>query len=206
MSVQSNDTSAPYSLIGSVHSDRVRDWLPELPKDVAKSLLANKRLQPELEQIIARHYKFTAQMPNPGGEDGSVIALPYSSLEKVIRVAGLIWHSQYLRTLIYKQDLVRLLEGADEDAYRIAMSHSDLRPTTTDGSAETETLTSAAIWRDGSRCFFAWSQTLPAACQERIALRLPPDFAPEPIAPSFKKFGPEIIRKVGRELSANVSK
>ena len=193
-------------LLGAAHPDRVREWLPDLPEQVAKGLLGNDRLRPLLAKIAARHYAISGGMADvTHAADRIVLALPYGALTKLIRVAGVAWNSWDLRAIIDKQELIALLTGVDDCAYRVGMACGDASPSKAELPRPAEKLTSERLWRDGHGCFFAWIETLPAMPREWIALKFPPEFAVTPPAPSFTRHGPEIVRRIGKEFASHDS-
>lgn len=206
MSMQYDENAFGPELIRSVHSDRVREWLPEVPQDVAKTLFANKRLHPTLTQMIASHYNIAVGASHAEPGDKPIMNLSHASLAKIIGMAGLIWHSHRVRAVIDKQELLRLLAGMDENAYHMAMAQPSLTPGKAETDKDAEALTSKILWRDGYNCFFAWLETLPPPGREWIVLKFPPDFAVEPVTPPFRDYGPKIIRILMRGLVANDSK
>ena len=197
------DPSAAAAFVNSVHADRVREWLPEIPEAVAKAFLANRRLQPALAERIARHYEIGVEMPEVAPDDRIILDLPHRSFAALINAAGIVWHARQLRTIIDRHELMAVLTGIDEAAYRVAMSHGDLAPNRMPLPKEREALTSACLWRDGCRCFFAWAETLPQVHRDRIWLRFPPDFTVEPLALLFRVPAQDIIRKISKELMSH---
>lgn len=181
-----------------VHPDRTREWLPELPAEIGRSLLKCERLIPRLSVVITQHYALPA-LEEDGGLDLSIGMLSFNSLVQVSRLAGAIFHAGQIRMLISRPAIAALFAGVEDWGHGYVMGQMEMAPPSSEG-LESAPPTEETIVRDGQLCFRAWLGELSAPAAQRIALKFPKDFETGPLPPEFEAYGPGIVRAAGRGM------
>ncbi len=159
-----------YRPIDYLHPDRLAGLLPSvLPEGARRALLTCGRTRCRLSRRVVEcfcpkpcrfeHFRQTDRRMVLEGPD---------CVKRVTRVAGAVWHSGFLRTIVMGPTLRQVLEAIGAEAHAFALSHLELG-----GRMETEVPLEelrSTLERDGIGCLKAWAAQQPEGLPERLAL------------------------------------
>lgn len=183
-----------------IHPDRVSEWLPHLPADLAGELVANPRLQPRLSDIIVAHYDLGA-CSWQSDIDCAIAALSEQQFSRLIEAAGAIWHGRVFARLIGKSAIQNALSIIDERTFRLAVAKFSFAPAADDDQASTcDIPKKEAVESEGKLCLAAWLSVQPVPISKRVALKFSPTFVFGEPTPKHNVYGPAIVRKCGESL------
>lgn len=185
-----------------IHPDRTVEWINDLPPEVSSQLLKCGRLFGRLSNQIKQHYRLDS-LGGVAYEDLRIAMLERDKLELIAGISGAVYNGNKLRVLITKAAIVEILQDIHRDAYKIAVTHSDLVPSEEMGADKIVALRKEVILSDGMQCFRGWLKSLPKAASTRVELKFPPGQEDEPVPEDYERYGPVIVRAVAKELYFN---
>jgi hypothetical protein len=181
----------------TIHPDRFRGCIPDLPAPLVERMLAVPRLRGKLSSVIAaRHASDRCGCRDLTWDDRAPAAWPADQLIRLAHLAGGVWHARSLQQLIRGRSLAQVLSEFDQDLRAIAIRHIDLAVADPKTAPDGRDL-GDAIRRDGMHCLNAWIATLPSCIGSRVVLKFAPTSAiGGPASAAHQAGGVLIVRRL----------
>jgi hypothetical protein len=184
----------------TIHPDRFRGCIPDLPAPLVARMLAVPRLRAKLSSVIAaRHASDRCGCRDLTWDDRAPAAWPADRLIRLAYLAGGVWHARSLQQLIRGRSLAQVLSEFDQDLRAIAIRHIDLAAADPKTASDGRDLVDA-IRHDGMHCLNAWIAALPSCIGSRVVVRFAPTSAiGGPASAAHQVGGVRIVRRLIEE-------
>ena len=179
-----------------IHPSRVGEWLPDIPSAAANLLSQSRRLRIVLSHRIQKHYALEPIRITPDVPDLQIATADGAKLQRIISLAGAIWHGHSLKKVVSRDTLIEILGDLNESDYRTAVTQAPLLA----AQEEADFSDRESINRDGNLCFRAWLAVLPEAVSRRVALKFPENPIPVELSSLHVNHGPQVFRIAGEKV------